>query len=47
MELTIDLLGQLFSGWVGVLSFLVIAFMVGMGVFFLRLFFSNEGAENP
>ena len=47
MELTIELLGELFSGWIGVLSFAVIAFMLGMGVFFLRLFLKNDGAENP
>ena len=47
MELTIELLRELFSGWIGILSFTVIAFMLGMGVFFLRLFLKNDGAENP
>ena len=46
MELTIELLGELFSGWIGVLSFAVIASMLGMGVFFLRLFLRNDG-DNP
>jgi len=46
MELTAELLGELFTGWPGVLSFIVIATMLGMCVFFLRLFLKNDGAEN-
>jgi|GEM_PF-6121843 len=42
MELTLQLMGELFTGWPGILSLIVIAFMVGMGVFFLRLFLQND-----
>ncbi len=43
MELTLALLAELFKGWPGVLSFIVIMAMVAMCVFFLRLFL--KGAE--
>lgn len=42
MELTIELLAELFTGWPGVLSFVVIAFMLGMLAFFLRLFLTDD-----
>lgn len=32
---------ELFSDWVGTLSFLVIVFMLGMAVFFIRYFVSH------
>lgn len=44
MELATELFAELFSGWSGVLSFLIIIFMLGMGGFFLHLFFKKDGA---
>ena len=37
-----ELWSELFSDWVGILSFLVIAFMVGMVVFFLKMFIGKS-----
>ena len=39
------LLSQLFSDWVGWLSFIVIAFIVGMGVFFF-VWFDRKADES-
>ena len=38
-----ELWSELFSDWVGILSFLVISFIIGMGVFFLSLFVGKSG----
>ncbi len=41
-----ELWGQLFGDWVGILSFLVIAFIIGMFGFFLIMFVGKSG-EKP
>lgn len=41
-----ELWSELFSDWVGLLSFLVIAFMVGMVAFFIAMFV-GKSHEDP
>ena len=36
-----ELWAELFSDWVGILSFGVIAFVIGMAIFFYRFFMSK------
>jgi hypothetical protein len=38
-----ELWSELFSDWVGILSFLVIAFIIGMAAFFLAMFVGKSG----
>jgi hypothetical protein len=37
-----ELLAELFSDWVGILSFGVIAFIIGMAIFFIRFFIGHS-----
>ena len=41
-----ELWSELFSDWVGILSFLVIAFVIVIGVVFLSFFIGKSG-ERP
>ena len=41
-----ELWSELFSDWVGILSFLVIAFIIGMAAFFL-VWFMAKSHEPP
>jgi NADH:ubiquinone oxidoreductase subunit 3 (subunit A) len=41
-----ELWSELFSDWVGILSFLVIAFIIGMAAFFLS-FFMGKSHQDP
>ncbi len=41
-----ELLGELFSDWVGILSFGVIAFVLVMAVFFIWYFLSRSANPN-
>jgi hypothetical protein len=45
LEKTMKLLHDLFFTDYGLMSFIGLAFMLGMGVFFLRLFLSGEHAQ--
>jgi len=38
-----ELWAELFSDWVGIASFLVIAFIIGMAFFFLAMFIGKSG----
>jgi hypothetical protein len=40
-----ELWSELFSDWVGILSFLVIAFIIGMAIFFLSWFVGKSGDQ--
>lgn len=40
-----ELWSELFSDWVGILSFLVIAFIIGMALFFIRFFVGKSGDQ--
>ncbi len=42
-ETGMELWHQLFSDWVGILSFFVIAFIIGMFAFFLVMFVGKSG----
>lgn len=41
-----ELWAELFSDWVGILSFGVIAFMLLMAIWFARFFLKNSSQEN-
>ncbi len=41
-----DLWAELFGDWVGILSFLVIAFVIGMAAFFFGLFV-GKSSDRP
>jgi len=44
-----ELWGELFSDWVGILSFGVIIFIIGMAIYFYKFFTSrmNEDQDKP
>ncbi len=41
-----ELWGELFSDWVGILSFGVLVFILLMGVWFARYFLINSGEQD-
>ncbi len=43
MEAIVELFNELFSDWVGILSFGVIAFIILMALFFIVFFMARSG----